>query len=239
MAAAANLPRAKELRGAVRTSGDDVSLVIEGGDAWPAARAFVESCPTLSLVLWIDRTEVRHVVHDRRRGDATAAAFEQVNPPVALAIRDRVVSLVETEHPASVVDAYAGSGALSARLADGHRRVVAIERDREAVQRAQTALGGRARVVRGAVEDHLTGHLPADIVVLNPPRGGVDGRVCDALQGATPLPRLIVYVSCDAATLARDVGRLPAYRVRSVTPFDMFPQTAHVETVCTLVPEVV
>ena len=48
---------------------------------------------------------------------------------------------------------------------------------------------------------------------------------------------LVVYVSCDPATLARDVARMPRYRIVSLRAFDMFPQTAHVETVCELVPE--
>ena len=51
-------------------------------------------------------------------------------------------------------------------------------------------------------------------------------------------PRAVIYVSCDPATLARDLSRMPRYRVASLRSFDMFPQTAHVETVCELVPDV-
>jgi 23S rRNA (uracil1939-C5)-methyltransferase len=58
-----------------------------------------------------------------------------------------------------------------------------------------------------------------------------------AILAATPAPSRLIYVSCDPATLARDVARLPGWRVNSVVCFDMFPQTAHVETVCELVPE--
>jgi tRNA/tmRNA/rRNA uracil-C5-methylase (TrmA/RlmC/RlmD family) len=87
------------------------------------------------------------------------------------------------------------------------------------------------------VEETLPNALPADAVVLNPPRAGVDARVTEILQQTPVKPRVIAYVSCNPATLARDVGRLPGYRVESVVPFDMFPQTAHVETVCELVPD--
>jgi 23S rRNA (uracil1939-C5)-methyltransferase len=73
--------------------------------------------------------------------------------------------------------------------------------------------------------------------LLNPPRTGVDARVTDALQSVTRAPRAILYTSCDPATLARDLARLPRYRLAAVRAFDMFPQTAHVETVCELVPE--
>jgi tRNA/tmRNA/rRNA uracil-C5-methylase (TrmA/RlmC/RlmD family) len=72
-------------------------------------------------------------------------------------------------------------------------------------------------------------------VVLNPPRAGVHARVTEALEGAEPRPAAIIYASCDPGTLARDVGRLPSYRVASVVGFDMFPQTAHLEAVCELV----
>jgi len=63
----------------------------------------------------------------------------------------------------------------------------------------------------------------------------VDERVAATLQSVPP--RAIVYVSCNPATLARDVQRLPGFRIATLTSFDMFPQTAHVETVCELVPE--
>ena len=82
------------------------------------------------------------------------------------------------------------------------------------------------------MEDRISEALPADVVLLNPPRSGVDARVTEALQAAGP-PRL-VYVSCDPATLARDIGRLSSYEVVDVRAFDLFPQTAHVEVVAVL-----
>jgi 23S rRNA (uracil1939-C5)-methyltransferase len=91
--------------------------------------------------------------------------------------------------------------------------------------------------VAAPVEEALPAALPADVVILNPPRAGVAPAVMTALLAATPSPRAIVYVSCDPATLARDVARLPGWQVTSLTCFDMFPQTAHVESVCLLVPE--
>jgi tRNA/tmRNA/rRNA uracil-C5-methylase (TrmA/RlmC/RlmD family) len=72
--------------------------------------------------------------------------------------------------------------------------------------------------------------------VLNPPRAGLHQRVTDILESQRQKPKAIVYVSCNPATLARDVKRLPSFQIRSLQGFDMFPQTAHVETVCELVP---
>jgi tRNA/tmRNA/rRNA uracil-C5-methylase (TrmA/RlmC/RlmD family) len=69
-------------------------------------------------------------------------------------------------------------------------------------------------------------------VLTNPPRTGMDARVTGALERHAP--ERIVYISCDPATLARDITRLPTYGIVDIRAFDLFPQTAHVETVVTL-----
>jgi 23S rRNA (uracil1939-C5)-methyltransferase len=74
------------------------------------------------------------------------------------------------------------------------------------------------------------------VVLLNPPRVGLADAIPGQLEASDPRPRAIIYVSCNSATLGRDLTRLPGYRIESLRAFDMFPQTAHVETVCELVP---
>ena len=93
-----------------------------------------------------------------------------------------------------------------------------------------------SRAVHARVEDELPGSLPADLVILNPPRAGVDARVTETLEAEASRLRAVIYVSCNPATLARDLARLPSFRIESLRAFDMFPQTAHVETVCELRP---
>jgi 23S rRNA (uracil1939-C5)-methyltransferase len=160
-----------------------------------------------------------------------------VNPAVAGLLQRRVIELALARHPSSAVDAYAGLGNTARELARQGVRVTAIELDRDAVAWSAARLPPGSRAITGRVEQLLAGVLPADVVILNPPRAGVDKRVTDILDVVRPVPTAIVYVSCDPATLARDVGRLPGYRIASLESFDMFPQTAHVETVCELVPE--
>jgi 23S rRNA (uracil1939-C5)-methyltransferase len=138
--------------------------------------------------------------------------------------------------PARLVDAYAGSGDTAIPLARDGRTVVAIELDRAAADRMRASLAPPSSVIVGRVEDHLERALPADVVILNPPRAGVDSRVTDALERHRASLRALFYVSCDPATLARDLARLPGYRLVSVRGYDMFPQTAHVETLCELEP---
>ncbi len=179
--------------------------------------------------------------------DATEAlAFAQVNARVAEALREHVFAAVMDFDPHLVVDGYAGTGLLTQRVASVGREVIAVEADavgaRRATERVQAmgpAVEARARVLCDLMEQALPELVAPDrtpdVVVLNPPRRGVDARVTTWLESATlQAARGIVYVSCDPATLARDLSRLPSWEIVSVQCFDMFPQTAHVETVCVL-----
>jgi tRNA/tmRNA/rRNA uracil-C5-methylase (TrmA/RlmC/RlmD family) len=115
--------------------------------------------------------------------------------------------------------------------------VTAIEADADAAAACSRALPPGSHIIVDRVEHALARSLPADVVLLNPPRAGLSPAVRTALQEVEPPPRAILYVSCDPATLARDVAALSAWRMVSVEGFDMFPQTAHVETLCELAPE--
>ncbi|MBC7896372.1 MAG: class I SAM-dependent RNA methyltransferase, partial [Cytophagaceae bacterium] len=237
MAASDLLPAADELRGMVRDTGEGAAFHLSGGTSWAEAATFASRCASLRSIRWEDqRGEVRTLRVDAS-GATSAASFAQVNTQLAGALHDRAASLATSRDPVRVIDAYGGSGALAGRMRAAGREVILIELDGDATRLARQELGGEVRVVTARVEERLTRELPADAVVLNPPRTGVDAAVCHALEQATPRAATIVYVSCDPATLARDVARLPSWRVASLTLFDMFPQTAHVETVCELVPE--
>lgn len=242
MAAAADLPHAGALRGAVRLlgSGDDgASLTLEGGRAWPTLQRFADRVPSLRAIWWLRegaRGRPRPVL-DRRQAAAPGASFIQVNPGVAERLHDYVVERARAYAPRHVVDAYAGVGDTAAALAASGAHVDAIELDPEAARHCAERLPAGSRAHVGRVEALLPRMLPADVVLLNPPRGGVDSQVTAALRQAAPRPRAVIYVSCNPATLARDLAQLPAYAIASLVAFDMFPQTAHVETVCELVPE--
>jgi 23S rRNA (uracil1939-C5)-methyltransferase len=229
------LPEASRLRGAVRISGSDRSFTLEGGDRWPKHEDFFAATPGLTQLWWAPEDRSRRLLLSRS-GDAAGASFAQVNPEVATEMRARVVALAESYRPRTLVDAYAGTGDYAVALARSGVRVTAIELDRDAARVAAERLPDPSRSVAAAVEAVIDQSLPSDVVILNPPRAGVHVKVTEALQRQTELPRAIIYVSCNPATLARDARRLDRYRVKSLAGFDMFPQTAHVETVCELVP---
>lgn len=238
LAAGDHLPRAHELRGALRLDDEDTaSMTIEGGREWPSSHTFFAAVPRLGALWWIPQAGERRRLHTREAASAPGASFAQVNPAVALPLRRRVIALAMARSPSSAVDAYAGLGHTARELAARGVRVTAIELDRDAVAWSAERLPPGSRALAGRVEQLLGNALPADVVILNPPRAGVHTRVTDILEAVQPAPAAIVYVSCDPATLARDVGRLSRYRIASLESFDMFPQTAHVETLCELVPE--
>lgn len=240
LSAAENLPRSAALRATLRQLGTGgLALTVEGGSQWKQAsiESLVAAVPSLHAVWWVRDDEVRALRFDRRTVQEAGASFAQVNPAVASLLREAVVQQVNALDPDAIVDAYAGSGALSTLLRRDGRRVTAIELDPEASAVAGAALRDDplSRVLTGRVEHLLPYGLPAGVVVLNPPRAGVDATVPTLIAAPTSGVRRVVYVSCDPATLARDIARLGAgWRVTAVQGFDMFPQTSHVETVCTI-----
>jgi len=239
MEATDDLPRAAELRGAVRLDDADgsASFVLEGGDRWPRSVEFFARVAALDTLWWVREGGERVLLHERGAVRAPGASFAQVNVGAASDLRAYVVGQALAYAPRTVVDAYAGLGDTAAALAAPERQVTAIELDDAAAAWCAQRLPAGSRAIAGRVEDALSTALPADVVILNPPRAGVDARVTNTLEQATPAPRAVIYVSCDPATLARDLARMPRWRIASLLAFDMFPQTAHVETVCELVPE--
>jgi hypothetical protein len=234
MEAAALLPDAPELRTTVRLAGDEIVVLVRGGAAWPRAEAFFAEVPSTSALWWAPENRRATLLFERRAAPA-GTSFGQVNEEVGAALHRHVVERVAAHAPRTVVDAYAGTGETATALASSGMRVTAIEVDREAANLCAARLPAGSRSIVGRVENLIAKALPADLVILNPPRVGLDERVTRALEAQHRRVRAIVYVSCDPATLARDVARLPSYRIHSIETFDMFPQTAHVETVCELV----
>lgn len=237
LAAADTLPAEPALRGAVRLEGEQASFTLEGGTHWPGSRALFERVPALHAIWWRPAHGGRRLLHRRGAPGMPGAAFAQVNAGVARLLHEAVLARALAPRPATLVDAYAGTGELALAAAEQGVQVTAIELDADAAAWSAARLPHGSRSVAGRVEEALAAALPADVVVLNPPRAGLDARVPVLLERARPRPARLLYVSCDPATLARDLGRLPGYRVVHLEAFDMFPQTAHVETLCELAPE--
>ncbi|MCB1136970.1 MAG: 23S rRNA (uracil(1939)-C(5))-methyltransferase RlmD [Chlamydiia bacterium] len=173
------------------------------------------------------------------RFEVAPASFFQVNPPQAEQLYAYAIATAQLQSGDRVIDAYCGVGTLTLHAAQKAGTVVGVELVPQAIENAKrnAARNGLANCTFycGAVEDLLAELEPSDALFLNPPRKGCAPEVLEAIAQHQPLR--VVYVSCDPATLARDVALLVAegYKIEAVQPFDMFPQTMHVETVLTLV----
>lgn len=168
----------------------------------------------------------------------SAGSFFQVNTPMASELVRHIMTLLERHNALgqdkTLIDVYCGVGLFSAFIAPRVGHLIGIEASPSAAQ----------DFVRNLDEfDHIALYeAPAEVVLpdlqeqpsavlVDPPREGLDRRAMDGLIRLSP--PLLVYVSCDPATLARDAKRLVAagYYLEQVTPFDLFPQTYHIESV--------
>jgi len=163
-------------------------------------------------------------------------SFFQVNLEVNEMLVEKVVARVEAAAPTTVLDLYAGAGNLSLPLAARGLRTVLIEQSASSVADAQATIerhGLDATVRRGDAGSLRAGEEFFDVALLDPPRAGAPGLIPELLLTR---PRLLIYVSCNPATLARDIGpaREAGYQISRLEVFDMFPQTDHIETLCVL-----
>ena len=162
-----------------------------------------------------------------------AEGFIQANPEINAALVRHVYSHAKPEGR-RVLELFCGSGNLTVALAEAAASLVAVETDPKAAASCQHNLKARdlsARVVVERAENYPKGKC--EVVVLDPPRIGASNAV---KRIANEKIKSVVYVSCNVATLARDLRTLidSGYEITHATAFDMFPQTAHVEIVVAL-----
>jgi tRNA/tmRNA/rRNA uracil-C5-methylase (TrmA/RlmC/RlmD family) len=171
------------------------------------------------------------------------AGFWQVHPAAADVLTAAVLAALDPRPGDVALDLYCGAGLFAGALAPAvgpQGQVIAVEGEPAAVRDARHNLREWpwARVHRGDVGEVLSriGCQDASLAVLDPPRAGADQPVIDALTGTAGPLRRIAYVSCDPATLARDLRLLVdgGWRLDGLRAFDAFPMTHHVECLATL-----
>ncbi|MCX6991186.1 MAG: 23S rRNA (uracil(1939)-C(5))-methyltransferase RlmD [Chlamydiae bacterium] len=173
------------------------------------------------------------------RFKVSPASFFQVNPDQAEQLYHAALKASGVSETDTVLDAYCGVGGMSLLFAKKAKHVIGVEYVPEAVEDAKynAQINGIENVeFHAALVEDFAARCDSnlDVIVLNPPRKGCDPLVLDKL-GKLPAKK-IIYVSCDPATLARDLQllSLQGWKIDSVQPFDMFPQTSHVETLVAL-----
>ncbi len=171
----------------------------------------------------------------------SAASFFQVNTVMAAKMVEHLLTnLPIPQSPnvpisqSTILDVYCGVGLFSAFLAPNCKRLIGIESSESACEDFAVNLEqfGNVELYEDAAENVLPAlDAQPDIVLVDPPRAGLQPAALDAIVRMKP--KTVIYVSCDPSTLARDAARLlnGGYRLRSVTPFDLFPQTYHIESI--------
>jgi len=171
-------------------------------------------------------------------------SFFQVNTRAASLLYQKAIKEAEIEPGMTVLDLYCGVGGLTLMAAQFAEKVIGVDEFSAAIEDAQDNAHENgvtnATFFNSPVEDFLTQgnafeYSSADrlITIVDPPRAGCRPEVIDRLLALTP--RRIIYVSCDPATLARDLKLLSVkYQISTLTVVDLFPQTAHIETIARL-----
>jgi len=201
----------------------------------------IEHCPIAMEEVSRELADLRS--HDVRDGHYTLRArseprvFSQTNDGAATALRDLIVQLMPPNQDL-LIDAFCGTGSFARALVDKFERVVGIDWDRFAIAAAKENASTKETYVAGDVDAELTSLLKKcdrdkTAVIVDPPAVGLSAPLRKTIVDLAPAT--LIYVSCDPATLARDLADLQQrFKIESVTPLDMFPQTAEIEVVAQL-----
>ncbi len=203
----------------------------------------VERCPIAQPEVNAELAELRsrrpREGHYTLRAHGGPRVFSQTNDAVAIHLADAIAALVPPNETL-LIDAYCGAGFFAKRLLQKCQRVVGLDWDIHAISAAQAGSTAAETYLAGEIATHLADQLvQADpettTVIVDPPATGLGADVREILR-RHPVATLL-YVSCNPPTLARDLAELgPTYKLESVTPFDMFPQTAEIEVLAHLSP---
>jgi tRNA/tmRNA/rRNA uracil-C5-methylase (TrmA/RlmC/RlmD family) len=212
----------------------------------------VECCPISRDQVNDSLAELREQKHVRDghytvRAGPEPRIFSQVNEEIAQLLRDLIIDQVPPNQDL-LIDAYCGAGFFAKALLDKFERVIGIDWDRFAIAAAKKNASEKETYIAGDVEGELTrsdGFLAVEgetrrmgsrrsmTLIIDPPATGLTAAVRKAMIDLAP--ETLIYVSCNPPTLARDVKNLhEKFAVKSVTPLDMFPQTAEIEVLAHL-----
>ena len=166
-------------------------------------------------------------------------SFFQVNYDISTRMYDKVKDVIVKEKSKNVLDLYCGTGTIGIYISDVVSKITGIEVVSDAIESANTNKKinnvENIEFILGKVEDKLDfiSNNNIDTIIVDPPRSGLHKKVIPILEKISP--KTIIYVSCDPITMARDIKLLSNnYELVEVTPYDMFPNTYHVECVCVL-----
>lgn len=216
---------------------NEVMILLEG-----RVKSYQEILPFLDVLVINNK-----VVSDKKRITSIIGkkeylvsknSFFQVNEEITEKLYDKILFYIKKNKAENVLDLYCGTGTIGIYISPYVEKVVGVEVVEDAIcdanQNKERNKAFNVSFLLGKVEDHLDVFKEdIDTVIIDLPRKGLDSSVVDLLNEKKI--KTILYVSCNPITLGRDLKKLGAnYHIVEVTPFDMFPNTYHVECVCVL-----
>ncbi len=241
-------------------TGEVMVCIVINGDSLPCGKALVEMLRARtdglkSVVVNINKKKTNVILGERNivifgeeaiydyigefKFRISPLSFFQVNPVQTEVLYGKALEYADLKGDETVFDAYCGIGTISLFLSRKAKKVYGIEIVPQAINNAKENarlngvknvefLVGESEIV---IPELYRKGIKADVIVVDPPRKGCDEKLLEVITEMSP--EKVVYVSCNPATLARDLKYLSerGYEVREVQPVDMFPQTSHVETV--------
>ena len=164
-------------------------------------------------------------------------SFFQINNTLTKELYDEVLNSIKDNHYKKALDLYCGTGTIGIYISDNVDRILGIDSNesniKDALRNKELNHCTNIEFIHSKVEDKIDQFKDIDLIIVDPPRAGLDEKTRKVLLDI--LPEKIIYVSCDPVTLSRDLNELQEkYEVKKVKPFNMFPRTYHVETVSVL-----
>jgi 23S rRNA (uracil1939-C5)-methyltransferase len=225
-------------RVSLRAGKDHDSMLILESNSPESPELEIEACISVAHVFEENAVVIAgndHIVISVLGRDfrVSAASFFQVNTAMAEKMVNHLIANLPVTQ-STLLDVYCGAGLFSAFFAPRCERVIGIESSPAACEDFAFNLDefDNVELYEGLTEDVIPYlEVKPDIILLDPPRAGLEKRVIDGILKLDP--RMIAYVSCDPSTLARDAARLigGGYHLKDLTPFDLFPQTYHIESI--------
>lgn len=208
-------------------------LAVASVNLQPEHKAVLEGPEEIVLT---ERQTLRMRVNDVELG-LRSRSFFQTNTPIAAALYAQAREWVAETAPASVWDLYCGVGGFALHLSGPGREVVGIETSAEAVRSAERSaaaagLEGTRFLADDATAFALGSDAPPELVLVNPPRRGIGPALAEWLERSGV--QRVIYSSCNAVTLGRDLQSMPSLRPTRARVLDMFPQSNHYEAITLL-----
>lgn len=182
-----------------------------------------------------DKMQIINPIGNKRYYESNESFF-QVNKTLTEKLYDEALKVVREDRPDNVLDLYCGTGTIGIYVSDYCKKIIGVDYNKSNIADANKNKKlnncNNIEFICDKVENQIDKFNNIDIVIVDPPRAGLDSKTKDYLKRISS--KKIIYISCDPVTLMRDINDLDSYSVKYIKPFNMFPRTYHVECVCLL-----